>query len=63
VNTALSNLTATTGDAITAQDGSSATYTSHGWGGTLKNFVPGEAYIYNSKASVSKTFIFYSNNK
>ncbi len=63
VNTALSNLTATTGDAITAQDGSSATYTSHGWGGTLKNLVPGEAYIYNSKASVSKTFIFYSNNK
>ncbi len=58
VNTALSNLTATTGDAITAQDGSSATYTSHGWGGTLKNLVPGEAYIYNSKASSDKTFIF-----
>ena len=60
VNTALSNLTATTGDAITAQDGSSATYTSHGWGGTLKNLVPGEAYIYNSKASSDKTFIFFS---
>ena len=61
VNAALANLTATVGDKITGQDGSIATYSSYGWSGTLQNLVPGEAYIYNSKATESKTFAFSSN--
>ena len=63
VNTALSNLTATVGDVIIAQDGSSATYSTYGWGGSLTSLVPGEAYIYNSKATENKTFTFPSNSK
>ena len=63
VNAALANLTATIGDKITAQDGSAATYSSHGWSGTLQNLVPGEAYIYNSKDTDSKTFTYLPNNK
>ena len=58
VNAALANLTATVGDKITGQDGSIATYSSYGWSGTLQNLVPGEAYIYNSKASSAVTFTY-----
>ena len=58
VNAALANLPATVGDKITAQDGSTATYSSHGWSGTLQNLVPGDAYIYNSKASSTVTFTY-----
>ena len=61
VNTALANLTATVGDVIMAQDGSSTTYSTYGWGSfTLE---PGKAYIYNSKSSESKTFTYPLNRK
>ena len=58
VNTAFSGLTATVGDVIIAQDGSSTTYSTYGWGGSLTTFEPGQAYIYNSKDVESKTFVF-----
>ena len=58
VNSALANLSATVGDVIIAQDGSSTTYSIYGWGGSLTSLVPGEAYIYNSKASINQTFTF-----
>ena len=61
LNAALSNLTATAGDEISAQDGTSATYSAtYGWGGLLQMLEPGKAYIYNSKSSQSKTFTFPS---
>ena len=60
VNSALTNLSATVGDVIVAQDGSSTTYSIYGWGGSLTSLVPGEAYIYNSKASTTQTFTFPS---
>ena len=63
VNAALANLNASNGDVITAQDGKFTTYSSHGWGGSLQELVPGEAYIYNSKDNDSKSFTFPSNNK
>ena len=59
VSAALANLTATAGDVITAQDGTTATYhATYGWGGDLTTLVPGQAYLYNSKASSTKTFTF-----
>jgi agmatine/peptidylarginine deiminase len=63
VATALSNLQPTIGDKITSQSGASASYSSHGWGGTLQTLVPGEAYFYESKASSTITFTFLTNNK
>ncbi len=60
VNTALANHTPTIDDVITAQDGKFTTYSSHGWGGTLENLVPGQAYIYHSKAAGNVTFTFSS---
>ena len=60
VNAALANLDATVGDKITGQDGSIATYSTYGWSGTLQNLVPGEGYLYNSKASSDVTFTFSS---
>lgn len=60
VNTALAGLSATVGDAIIAQDGSSTTYSTYGWGGSLTTFEPGQAYFYNSKDSADKTFTFPS---
>ena len=60
VNAALANLQATVGDKITGQDGKVATYSSYGWSGTLQNLVPGEGYLYNSKATSDVTFKFAS---
>ena len=60
VNAALANLTATVGDKITAQNGDVATYSTFGWSGTLQNLVPGEGYLYNSKATSDVTFKFAS---
>ena len=60
VTSALTNLTATVGDVIIAQDGSSTTYSTYGWGGSLTTFEPGQAYIYNSKDASTKTFTFPS---
>ena len=58
VNSALANLSAAIGDVIIAQDGSSTTYSTYGWGGSLTTLEPGQAYIYNSKDVESKTFVF-----
>ena len=58
VSTALSNLQPTIGDKITSQNGDSASYSSHGWGGTLQKLTPGEAYFYESKATGEVTFTF-----
>ena len=59
VSDALTNLTATTGDVITSQDGSSATYNAtYGWGGDLSSLVPGQAYLYTSNASTTTIFTF-----
>ena len=59
VSAALTNLTATTGDVITSQDGFSATYhATYGWGGDLTTLVPGQAYLYTSQATTNKTFTF-----
>ena len=63
VNTALAGLTATIGDVIVAQDGTSTTYSIYGWGGSLTTLEPGQAYIYNSKASSPTTFTFPTNSK
>ena len=61
VSAALANLTATSGDAITSQDGQSATYHSvYGWGGNLKTLQPGQAYIYTSNATADVQFSFPS---
>ena len=60
VNATLSNLSATVGDVIIAQDGSSTTYSTFGWGGSLTSFEPGQAYLYNSKDTSVKTFTFPS---
>ena len=59
VGEALEELSATEGDVITAQDGSFASYDpAHGWGGDLFTLEPGQAYIYNSKASADVEFRF-----
>ena len=60
VGTALSNLTATVGDVISAQDGRSATYSNYGWGGDLNMLEPGQAYVYNSKSTTPVTLTFPS---
>ena len=61
VNAALANLTATVGDVIMAQDGSSTSYSTYGWG--VFTFEPGKAYIYTSKDYASKTFTFPTSTK
>lgn len=59
VSDALTNLSASDGDVISAQDGSSATYSAtFGWGGDLNTLEPGQAYTYASKANSNKTFTF-----
>ena len=60
VNAALANLQATEGDKISAQNGTSATYVSGEWGGRLQTLEPGQAYIYNSKANGTVTFMYSS---
>ena len=55
---ALSNLTPTVDDAISGGGNKYATYTEYGWGGNLQMLVPGEGYIYNSKAEGSVTFTY-----
>ena len=55
---ALENLTPTTNDIITAQDGSFSQYTGTQWVGDLSTLQPGQAYIYNSKATGNVEFKF-----
>ena len=64
INVAFENLTATDGDVITSQNGTSSSYDpTYGWGGDFNTLEPGKAYLYNSKATVNKTFFYPSNSK
>ena len=47
-----------TGDNVKSKDGGQATWNGVMWLGALKNLVPGTGYIYNSKATENKTFVF-----
>ena len=58
LSAALSNMTPTVGDVISGGGDMYARYTAYGWGGNLTYLVPGEGYIYNSKASTDVTFIY-----
>ena len=60
VTNALANLTPTLGDVISAANGTYATYTVYGWGGSLQLLQPGNGYIYNSKAAGETSFTFPS---
>ncbi len=60
VTNALANLTPTVGDMISAANGTYATYTVYGWGGSLQVLQPGNGYIYNSKAAGETSFTFPS---
>lgn len=60
VTNALANLTPTVGDVISAANGTYATYTVYGWGGSLQILQPGNGYIYNSKAAGETSFTFPS---
>ena len=55
---ALSNMTPTVGDVISGGADLYARYTAYGWGGNLTSLVPGEGYIYNSKADNDVTFTY-----
>lgn len=58
VGEALANLTPTVGDIISNNDGKYIKYTAYGWGGTLTTLVPGEGYIYKSKAEGDVSFTY-----
>ena len=61
LNAAFANLSAMAGDVITAQDGTSASYTAtYGWGGTLTTLEPGKGYIYKSKSTSPVMFTYPS---
>jgi hypothetical protein len=60
VTNALANLTPTVGDMISAANGTYATYTVYGWGGSLQVLQPGNGYIYKSKATGNTSFTFPS---
>ena len=57
---AFSGFTPATGDVVKVLGGGSAMYSGTNWVGALKNLEPGKGYIYNSKASSTKTFRFPS---
>ena len=60
VANALTNLTPAENDVIKSYDGAFATYSGGAWHGTLSQLKPCKGYIYQSNASVSKTFTFPS---
>ena len=60
INAALINLTPTHLDYIQTQDAVSTYYEGYGWRGKVKKLQPGEGFIYNSKASESKQFVYPS---
>ena len=62
IATALGNLTPAEDDIIKSYNGDLATYSGGAWHGTLTTLQPGKGYIYQSKADVTKTFVFPSNN-
>ena len=60
---ALYDLAPTHLDIIKTKDGSSTYYNGRGWIGRVTSLKPGQGFIYQSKASDTKTFTFPSNTK
>ena len=58
VTNALANYTPTSNDEILSKGNGKATRRGTNWMGALTNLVPGQGYIYNSKATVNKTLVF-----
>ena len=61
VTEAFSGLHPVNGDVIKSKGGSSI-YQGTGWRGNVETLVPGQGYIYQSKATESKTFTYGTNN-
>ena len=57
ITTALVGFTPTNGDTITAQDGTTITYSNGRWSGAF-TLTPGHGYVYYSKATQSRTLSF-----
>ena len=57
ITTALVGFTPTNGDTITAQDGTTVTYSNGSWSGAF-TLTPGHGYVYYSKATQSRTLSF-----
>ena len=62
VTDAFAGLNPEIGDVVKSKTGS-ATYLTTGWRGALQTLVPGEGYLYLSKATEDKTFTFPTNAK
>ena len=60
---ALSNLTPNNLDNIKLRNSTATYFQGMGWRGNLTTLEPGKGYIYNSKATTSKTFTFPSSNE
>jgi agmatine/peptidylarginine deiminase len=60
---ALSNLTPNNLDNIKLRNSTATYFQGMGWRGSLTTLEPGKGYIYNSKATTSKTFTFPSSNE
>ena len=58
LNEAFTGFTPTQGDVVKTLVGGSAMYFGNGWIGGLQNLEPGKGYIYNSKATTNKSFVF-----
>ena len=50
-------------DAVKSKSNGTSTWNGRRWMGSLSTLVPGQGYIYNSKASGSRTFVFPSTSK
>ena len=62
LDAAFSGLNSVAGDVVKSKDGSSS-YTGTIWRGSLNTLIPGQGYIYQSKATENKTFTFPTNAK
>ena len=60
LNETFANFTPANGDVIKSKNKGYATYLGSSWVGSLKNLEPGQGYIYNSKATETKTFTYSS---
>ena len=63
VTEAFSNFNAMTGDAVKSQNNGQTNKRANGWMGQLQTLEPGNGYIYNSKATESKTLVFPTSAK
>ena len=62
LDAAFSGLNSVAGDVVKSKDGSSS-YTGTIWRGSLNTLIPGQGYIYQSKATENKTFTFPTSAK